>query len=104
MKVTTGAIDLAKNVFAVCGANAAGKVIWRKELRRGQLLGFMRKLAPCLVGMEACGGRTTGRANSSCSAMTFVWSALPWSLHTARAIRPIAMMQMRLWKQSLAHR
>jgi transposase len=56
MEVTTVAIDLAKNVFAVCGANAAGKVIWRKELRRGQLLGFMRKLAPCLVGMEACGG------------------------------------------------
>lgn len=56
MEVTTVAIDLAKNVFAVCAANAAGKVIWRKELRRAQLLGFMRKLAPCLVGMEACGG------------------------------------------------
>jgi transposase len=50
------AIDLAKNVFALCGANAAGQLIWRKELRRAQLLSFMRKLAPCLVGMEACGG------------------------------------------------
>jgi len=56
MEVTTVAIDLAKNVFAVCGANPAGKVIWRKELRRGQLLGFMRKMTPCLIGIEACGG------------------------------------------------
>jgi transposase len=56
MEVNTIAIDLAKNVFAVCGANAAGRVLWRKELRRAQLLGFMRKMAPCLVAMEACGG------------------------------------------------
>lgn len=56
MEVNTIAIDLAKNVFAVCGADAAGRVIWRKELRRAQLLSFMRKMAPCLIGMEACGG------------------------------------------------
>lgn len=56
MEVNTIAIDLAKNVFALCGANAAGKLIWHKELRRTQLLGFMRKLRPCVVGMEACGG------------------------------------------------
>jgi transposase len=56
MEVNTIAIDLAKNVFAVCGANAVGRVLWRKELRRAQLLGFMRKMAPCLVAMEACGG------------------------------------------------
>lgn len=56
MEATTIAIDLAKNVFAVCGTNAAGRVVWHKELRRAQLLGFMRKMAPCLIGMEACGG------------------------------------------------
>jgi transposase len=56
VEVTTIAIDLAKNVFAVCGANEAGRIIWRKELRRTQLLAFIRKLAPCLIGMEACGG------------------------------------------------
>ena len=54
--INTIAIDLAKNVFAVCGADAAGRVIWRKELRRAQLLSFMRKMAPCLIGMEAGGG------------------------------------------------
>ena len=56
MEVNAIAIDLAKNVFALCAANAAGKLIWRKELRRAQLLGFMRKQRPCVVGMEACGG------------------------------------------------
>jgi transposase len=56
MEFNTIAIDLAKNVFAVCGANAAGRVLWRRELRRAQLLGFMRKIPPCLIGMEACGG------------------------------------------------
>lgn len=56
MEVNTIAIDLAKNVFALCGANAGGQLVWHKELRRAQLLGFMRKRTPCVVGMEACGG------------------------------------------------
>ena len=56
MEVNTIAIDLAKNVFALCAANGAGELIWRKELRRAQLLSFMRRQRPCVVGMEACGG------------------------------------------------
>ncbi len=35
MEVTTVAIDLAKNVFALCGADAKGRVVLRKELRSG---------------------------------------------------------------------
>ncbi len=50
MQVTTVAIDLAKNVFALCGADAQGRVVLRKELRRAQLPDFMRGLGPCVVG------------------------------------------------------
>lgn len=47
-------LDLAKNVFQVHGVNAAGGVVVRRQVRRGQLLTFFSSLAPCLVGIEAC--------------------------------------------------
>lgn len=56
MEVTKLAIDLAKNLFELCGADARGKVVLRKQLRRAQLTGCMRNLPACEVGMEACGG------------------------------------------------
>jgi hypothetical protein len=31
-------------------------VVCQNEVRRAQLLGFIRKMAPCLIGMEARGG------------------------------------------------
>jgi len=43
MQVTTIGIDLAKNVFRVHGVDANDKVVFNKP-----------KLAPCLIGMEAC--------------------------------------------------
>jgi transposase len=52
--VMTIGIDLAKNVFQVHRVDAAGEVVFRRQLRRGQVLGFFRKQPPCLVGMEAC--------------------------------------------------
>lgn len=56
MKVTTVGIDLAKSVFHVHGADARGAVVFSRRLTRAQLGPFMANLAPCLVGMEACGG------------------------------------------------
>src|SRR5882762_2089182 len=56
MEITTIGIDLAKSVFALSCADRAGKVVLRKQLRRGQVLEFLRGRRPCLVGMEACGG------------------------------------------------
>lgn len=47
-------LDLAKGVFQVHGVDAAGEAVVRRQLRRGQVLGFFAKLPPCLVGMEAC--------------------------------------------------
>jgi transposase len=49
-------LDLAKNVFAVHGIDAAGNVVIRRSLRRAQLEKFFAKLPPTVVGMEACGG------------------------------------------------
>ena len=54
-QVSTIGLDLAKNVFQVHGIDAEGKVVVRRSLRRGEVVTFFTKLAPCLVGMEACG-------------------------------------------------
>ncbi len=51
--ITIG-VDLAKKVFQVHGVDAEGGVIFRRRLRRGQVLPFFKKQPPCLVGMEAC--------------------------------------------------
>lgn len=57
MTVVTVGIDLAKNVFAVHGVNAAGKAILVKPLvRRAKLLELIATLPACLIGMEACSG------------------------------------------------
>jgi transposase len=53
--ITSIGLDLAKKVFQVHGVDAEGKVIVARKLRRKQVLAFFAKLAPCLVGMEACG-------------------------------------------------
>ena len=53
-EVTTIGLDLAKSVFQVHGVDRAGKVVIRRQLKRSQVLAFLRKLPPCLVGMEAC--------------------------------------------------
>src|SRR5471030_3460897 len=55
MKITTAGIDLAKNVFQVHGVDAQGKVVLRKKLDRSKMVEYFVKLAPCLIGMEACG-------------------------------------------------
>ena len=48
-------MDLAKSVFQVHGVDGAGQVVFRRQLRRGQVERFFAKLAPAVVGMEACG-------------------------------------------------
>jgi transposase len=56
MKITTIGIDLAKSVFQIHGVDEHGKVALKRQLRREQIIPFFVKLAPCLIGMEACGG------------------------------------------------
>ncbi|SHF85577.1 Transposase [Devosia limi DSM 17137] len=55
MQITTIGLDLAKRVFQVHAVDASGGVVVRKALRRSQVLPFFTRLAPCLIGMEACG-------------------------------------------------
>jgi transposase len=47
-------LDLAKSVFQVHGADASGAVLFRRKLRRHQLLTFFAGQRPCTVAMEAC--------------------------------------------------
>ncbi len=53
-EITTIGLDTAKSVFQVHGVDADGEVVVRKQLKRRQVLSFFGKLAPCLVGLEAC--------------------------------------------------
>ena len=55
MNVTTIGLDLAKNVFQVHGADAKGRMVFKKRLSRSKVLSFFANLPPCLIGMEACG-------------------------------------------------
>ena len=52
--VSTVGLDLAKHIFQLHGADSAGAVVFRKKLRRGQLLAFLATLPPCTVALEAC--------------------------------------------------
>lgn len=54
--VSTIGLDLAKHVFQAHGADKNGAVIFRKKLRRQQVLPFLSALSPCTVAMEACAG------------------------------------------------
>jgi transposase len=42
-------------VFQVHGVDERGRVVLRKQLRRDQMTVFFANLAPCVIGMEACG-------------------------------------------------
>ncbi len=53
-EVSTIGLDLAKNVFQVHGVDGSGRTLLRRQLRRGQVLPFFKKLPPCLVGIDAC--------------------------------------------------
>jgi transposase len=54
MKITAVGIDLAKNVLVIHGVDERGKVVVRKQLKRGEVAKFFANVGPCLIGMEAC--------------------------------------------------
>jgi transposase len=53
-EITSVGLDLAESVFQVHGIDGEEREVVRRSLRRGQVLGYFAKLAPCLVGIEAC--------------------------------------------------
>ena len=77
MTIVFVGIDLAKNVFAVHGVDAAGKpVLVRPSVARDKLLELIASLPPCTVAMEACSG-------------AHHWARLFMALgHTVRLIAP----------------
>ena len=53
-QVTTIGLDIAKSIFQVHGVDPIGDVVVRRRLTRARVVPFFEKLAPCLVGIEAC--------------------------------------------------
>ena len=49
-------LDLAKNAFQVHEADASGRAILRKNLKRVQVLAYFSQLSSCVVAVGACGG------------------------------------------------
>ena len=54
-RITTIALDLAKQIFQVHGADADGFPVFNRRLRRAEVLRFFEKQPSCLVGIEPCG-------------------------------------------------
>ena len=54
MNVTTIGLDQAKSVFQAHGVDEAGRTVLVKKLHRKQMLPFVSRLRPCLIGIEAC--------------------------------------------------
>lgn len=53
-KITLIGIDTAKRVFHLVGVAAHGEYVWRRKLRRDQLLAVLARLESCVVVLEAC--------------------------------------------------
>ena len=55
MNITMIGLDIAKSVFQVHGVDGEGGVQVSKALKRAKVEPFFAALAPCIVGVEACG-------------------------------------------------
>jgi hypothetical protein len=56
-EASTIGLDLAKHVFQAHGADTSGKVVFRKRLRREQVLTFFARQPACVVAMLTCRAR-----------------------------------------------
>ena len=56
MKVSLIAIDLAKNVFQVCGVNREGTQVFNRAVRRARLAEVITQYPDATIAMEACSG------------------------------------------------
>ena len=55
MNIKRIGLDIAKQDFQIHGVDRFEKVLVRKQLRRAQVLDYFKGIAPCLIGIEACG-------------------------------------------------
>jgi transposase len=49
-------LDIAKEVFVGVGLDGHGKVVWKRKMKRCEVLRTFRELSPTMVGIEACAG------------------------------------------------
>lgn len=56
MTIRTIGIDLAKNVFEICGLDENGEIQLRRRVRRETLLRAVGEIPACVIGIEACTG------------------------------------------------
>lgn len=67
MKITLIGIDLAKNVYQVCGVNRATKVMFNRTVKRDRLLSTLAQYPGVTIAMEACSGSNFwGRTLQQC--------------------------------------
>lgn len=55
-EVITIGLDIAKQVFHAHGADADGRMVFSRKIRRAKLLEFFASQPLCMVALEACGG------------------------------------------------
>jgi transposase len=53
---STIGLDLAKSIKHLHALDEQGSTLWKKILKTDELVIFLEKLPPCLIGIEACGG------------------------------------------------
>lgn len=56
MNIVFLGIDLAKNVFQLCGLNQAGKPVYSKRTGRNNYFLMVANIPVCLIGIEASTG------------------------------------------------
>jgi len=56
MTIKTIGIDLAKNVFELCGLDENGEILLRRRVRRDNLLKAVGEVPACIIWIEACAG------------------------------------------------
>jgi transposase len=55
-QITRIGMDTSKSIFQLHGVASAERPVLRKQLRREAMISFFKKLAPTVIGIEACGG------------------------------------------------
>ena len=63
-EIITVGRDLAKNVFQVHGADASGRAVLRKKLRRDQVLAFFSQCSPASLRWKPVAARISLRGPS----------------------------------------
>ena len=77
-------MDTSKQIFQLHGVDAQERVVVRRRLRRKEVLGYSGSLAPTVVGIEACGARSTPSMRSRPRPGASATRARCWSMSTRR--------------------